>query len=842
MKKLILLFTLSLLLVGMAWGQGLEDFTNLTVGSSYVDGSFEGNDGITWSYVASRDDNGDTNNSGIALPALMLRRVADNSKVTSSTISGGIGDFSVKLYKGFTGKGNRQVELFVNNVSMGTSVGFNDYDEHIFLISGINVPGDIIIEIRNVTSTQVIVDNIEWTGYAGAATPTINVVSATPINFTYVVGDGPSVEQSFELTGSDLTDLLLVSVTSNYEISSTSGGTFGSSLSFTPTSGSVSKTIYVHQVADLAIGTSYTGTVTCSSTDADDKTVSLSGEVTTPPAPDAPVATDATATTYNSFTANWDAVDNATGYKLDVYQSSSASGALAEGFEGYLTDTPPTDWTLSSTGSYIQNIEVNAHDGTYYAGMNRPDGWVQTPIISDPTSCSFWARTSAASANYTAKVQSSPDGTDWTDQATYTATPTDAGDVTSTYTEKYIDLNLTGDYYLRWVITARSGGSFYFDDVSILCNQSSATYVTDFQDLDVSNVTSYEVTGLSPETTYYYVVRAYDAYAQTSPNSNEIEVSTKAPAASEIVINGDGTASGATIADGGTIPDDLLGPDTGIPAVIYTITSTGIKDVRVNRHSSFTGLGWYCWLISSDNLVLQADIIDEYTHSHLFEDVNFDAKGEVVVIMNDNPTLPVELSSFTVALNTSNQAVLTWVTQTETGVSGFYIYRNTEGDLADALLISSLIPATNSSQQQVYIYKDKELNGPGTYYYWLQIADLNGSESFHGPLTLVYEEGNDQQTPVIPKVTELKKVFPNPFNPSATISYALVDAAPVSIRIYNSRGQLVRSFEEGLQNAGNYNLAWNGDDNSGRSLATGVYYIRMQAGNQSFNKKAVLMK
>ena len=49
----------------------------------------------------------------------MLRRAASDSKITSSTISGGIGDFSVKLYKGFTGSGDRQVELFINGVSKG---------------------------------------------------------------------------------------------------------------------------------------------------------------------------------------------------------------------------------------------------------------------------------------------------------------------------------------------------------------------------------------------------------------------------------------------------------------------------------------------------------------------------------------------------------------------------------------------------------------------------------------------------------------------------------------------------------------------------------------------------
>ncbi|MFA7026271.1 MAG: hypothetical protein WC176_10470, partial [Candidatus Cloacimonadaceae bacterium] len=174
MKKMILIFTLSLLMLGMAWGQGLEDFTKSNATSSYATNSFVGNNGITWSYVASRDGDNDANSSGIVLPALMLRRSSDSSAVSSSAISGGIGDFSVKLYKGFTGSGNRQVELFINGVSKGTSATFDDFDEHIFAVTGINVTGNITIEIKNSTSKQVIVDDISWTAYA-SSTPTITL-------------------------------------------------------------------------------------------------------------------------------------------------------------------------------------------------------------------------------------------------------------------------------------------------------------------------------------------------------------------------------------------------------------------------------------------------------------------------------------------------------------------------------------------------------------------------------------------------------------------------------------------------------------------------------------------
>src|SRR5690554_4200637 len=145
---------------------GFENFDNSnydTSGPAYQDGSFVGNAGVTWTYVASRDENGDANDSGINGNAMMLRRASSDSKISSDAVEGGIADFSVKLYKGFTGAGDRQVELFVNGESQGVSVPFDDFEEHIFTVTGINISGDVEIEIRNITERQVIIDDISWT-------------------------------------------------------------------------------------------------------------------------------------------------------------------------------------------------------------------------------------------------------------------------------------------------------------------------------------------------------------------------------------------------------------------------------------------------------------------------------------------------------------------------------------------------------------------------------------------------------------------------------------------------------------------------------------------------------
>ena len=168
---------------------------------------------ITWYFVESRNGNNDANSSGISLPALMLRYSSGGSKVFSGTISGGIANFSVKLYKGFTGSGNRQVELFINGVSKGESIAFDDFNEHVFSLSDINVSGDIVIRIDNITSTQVIVDDITWTAYAGILKPepsnhitsfsaAVGTPSHNAIDITWVDATGSVLPDNYLIKGS----------------------------------------------------------------------------------------------------------------------------------------------------------------------------------------------------------------------------------------------------------------------------------------------------------------------------------------------------------------------------------------------------------------------------------------------------------------------------------------------------------------------------------------------------------------------------------------------------------------------------------------------------------------
>ena len=100
--------------------------------------------------------------------------------------------------------------------------------------------------------------------------------------------------------------------------------------------------------------------------------------------------------------------------------------------------------------------------------------------------------------------------------------------------------------------------------------------------------------------------------------------------------------------------------------------------------------------------------------------------------------------------------------------------------------------------------------------------------------------GDDPIAPVI--ATQLYGNYPNPFNPETTIRYSVKDASPVTIGIYNLKGQLVKTLVSDTKAAGNYNVVWNGTDNNGSAVSSGVYYYKMYAGKFSSTRKMILMK
>ncbi len=90
--------------------------------------------------------------------------------------------------------------------------------------------------------------------------------------------------------------------------------------------------------------------------------------------------------------------------------------------------------------------------------------------------------------------------------------------------------------------------------------------------------------------------------------------------------------------------------------------------------------------------------------------------------------------------------------------------------------------------------------------------------------------------------TALKGNFPNPFNPATMINYDVKVAAPVRIDIYNLKGQLIRTLVNEVKANGHHQILWDGKDNNGCLVASGVYHYRMRAGAYKADRMMMLMK
>ena len=94
----------------------------------------------------------------------------------------------------------------------------------------------------------------------------------------------------------------------------------------------------------------------------------------------------------------------------------------------------------------------------------------------------------------------------------------------------------------------------------------------------------------------------------------------------------------------------------------------------------------------------------------------------------------------------------------------------------------------------------------------------------------------------IPTEFQLSQNFPNPFNPETSISYQLSAPGKVTVKIYNTMGQMVRTLVNANKPAGNYKVTWNGKDNNGFAVSSGIYFYQMRAKDFVQTRKMLFLK
>jgi flagellar hook assembly protein FlgD len=146
--------------------------------------------------------------------------------------------------------------------------------------------------------------------------------------------------------------------------------------------------------------------------------------------------------------------------------------------------------------------------------------------------------------------------------------------------------------------------------------------------------------------------------------------------------------------------------------------------------------------------------------------------------------------------------------------------------------VLSIIASESELSGEVRSYVDSEVRGGHTYGYVLGVIKMNGTEV------------QSQLVQVVAKRFELtlSQNHPNPFNPATTISFTLPEKARVHLAIYDVAGRLVATLVDGSLDEGLHTAKWEGRNNNGSQVSSGVYFYRLVAGKEVLTKKMVLLR
>jgi len=167
------------------------------------------------------------------------------------------------------------------------------------------------------------------------------------------------------------------------------------------------------------------------------------------------------------------------------------------------------------------------------------------------------------------------------------------------------------------------------------------------------------------------------------------------------------------------------------------------------------------------------------------------------------------------------------------------------------LPVGAAYPASNrvmiTDYQSASSYYSFSYNSSVDSPYWLYYGDGNKPGNILIYLIRAYVSftsptGVKQTVELIPSAFKLNQNYPNPFNPTTVISYQIAALSKVQIKVYDILGKEIATLVNGQKPAGNYQISWDGTDNFGNKVTSGVYFYRINTDNFVQTKKMILMK
>jgi hypothetical protein len=189
------------------------------------------------------------------------------------------------------------------------------------------------------------------------------------------------------------------------------------------------------------------------------------------------------------------------------------------------------------------------------------------------------------------------------------------------------------------------------------------------------------------------------------------------------------------------------------------------------------------------------------------------------VIEETDIIIAVCIISFT-GIDSARVALLKWDTDIEINIKSFIIYKSLDKNGR-----YNKIATINAEGSGTYTYVDTLVDGGYAYWYKLFTVNEKNEEMFDtlysaGPISVKIRK--------YPKYFFLKQNLPNPFSKVTSIEYGLPKTTHVRIEVYNVAGQRVVLLLDKKQEPGFYTIKWEGKDNKGKEVSTGIYFYRLK--------------
>lgn len=219
------------------------------------------------------------------------------------------------------------------------------------------------------------------------------------------------------------------------------------------------------------------------------------------------------------------------------------------------------------------------------------------------------------------------------------------------------------------------------------------------------------------------------------------------------------------------------------------------------------------------------------------EDVDADPAGNVFVADSGNNRIqkfaysqvPVTLTRLVAERSGQPVRIRWWVAEPLAHAVAFHVYRSVPGSRDT---VKERITREPIRGRLEYEFID-ESAPHGETDYWIEEIAEGGVTYLHGPITA-------PEAPHLPLI--LEHVSPNPFNPQTRIAFSLPEAAPVRLSVHDANGRLVAELIDDTRPEGEYRVWWDATDGRGRLVASGTYFVRLEAAGRIESRKVTVLR